>query len=132
MPWSPGPALGFTTGEPWLPAAAEHAELTVEAQTADDESALTFARQMIAFRKGSTAMTAGELVFLGDDEHVLAFVRRDGREAVACIFNLSAEPRVFADPAIQDAELLWLRTGEADVRGGSLGLSPHAAVFLRL
>jgi alpha-glucosidase len=132
MPWSPSPTLGFTTGQPWLPAAPEHADLTVEAQTADDESTLTFARQMIALRKSSPAMTTGDLQFLGDDDSVLAFVRREGGEAIACVFNLSAEPRVFADPAIEDAELLWLRTGEADLRGGSIGLSPHAAVFLRL
>jgi alpha-glucosidase len=132
MPWSPGPALGFTTGEPWLPAAAEHAHLTVEAQTADDDSTLTFARQMIALRKGSSAMTRGDLQFLGDDAAVLAFVRREGGEAIACLFNLSTEPRIFADPALEGAELLWLRTGEADLRGGSIGLSPHAAVFLRL
>ncbi len=132
MPWSPGPTLGFTTGEPWLAAASEHADLTVEAQTADDESTLTFARQMIALRKSSPAMTVGDLDFLGDDDAVLAFVRREGGEAIACLFNLSADPRVFADPAIEGAELLWLRTGEADVRGGSVGLSPHAAVFLKL
>jgi alpha-glucosidase len=87
---------------------------------------------MIALRKSSPAMTTGDLQFLGDDDSVLAFVRREGGEAIACVFNLSAEPRVFADPAIEDAELLWLRTGEADLRGGSIGLSPHAAVFLRL
>ncbi len=132
MPWSPGPNLGFTTGEPWLPAANEHADLTVEAQGADDESTLAFARQMIALRKGSAAMTTGDLQFLGDDEHVLAFVRRDGDEAMACLFNLSPEPRFFAEPALEGAELLWLRTGDAELRGGSIGLSPHAAVFLKL
>jgi alpha-glucosidase len=87
---------------------------------------------MIAFRKASPAMTVGGLEFLGEDDAVLAFVRREGGEAIACLFNLSPEPKVFADPAIEGAELLWLRTGEADVRGGSVGLSPHAAVFLRL
>ncbi|MDB5423865.1 MAG: alpha-glucosyltransferase [Phenylobacterium sp.] len=132
MPWSPGPNLGFTTGEPWLPAAAEHADLTVEAQTADDESTLTFARQMIAFRKASSAMTTGDLAFLGEDEAVLAFVRRGGDEAIACLFNLSAEPRFFAHDVLEGAELLWLRSNDADLRGASIGLAPHAAVFLKL
>ena len=132
MPWNAGDNLGFSTGTPWLPAAGEHAGLTVEAQSADDESPLAFAREMIAFRKGAPALTTGDLAFLGDDDHVLVFVRRDGDEAIACAFNLSAEPRVFADPAIDGAELLWLRSGEADLRGASVGLSPHAAVFLRL
>jgi alpha-glucosidase len=132
MPWNVGENLGFSTGTPWLPAAPEHAGLTVEAQTADAESTLAFAQAMIALRKSSAALTLGELAFLSDDEAVLAFVRRHGDEAVACVFNLGAEPRVFADPALADAELLWLRNGEADLRGGSLGLSPYAAVFLKL
>jgi alpha-glucosidase len=132
MPWNTDENLGFTSGTPWLPAAPEHAGLTVEAQTADEDSVLAFAQAMIALRKGSPAMTLGELEFLGEDEAVLAFVRRAGDEAVVCVFNLGAEPRVFAHPALETAELLWLRSGEADLRGGSLGLSPYAAVFLAL
>lgn len=132
MPWTLEPNLGFTTGEPWLPAAAEHAGLTVESQSQDEDSTLTFARQMIAFRKASRAMTTGDLQFLGDDPDVLAFVRREGDEAIACLFNLSPEPQFFADPALESAELLWLRSNDADLRGASIGLAPHAAVFLRL
>jgi alpha-glucosidase len=132
MPWAPGEALGFTNGAPWLPAAAEHAGLTVAAQDDDPDSTLAFAREMIALRKSSAALTVGELTFLGDDPSVLAFVRREGPDAVACLFNLSAEPKVFQDPALEHAELLWLRAGEADLRGASVGLSPYAAVFLAL
>ncbi|MDB5497464.1 MAG: alpha-glucosyltransferase, partial [Phenylobacterium sp.] len=132
MPWAPGPALGFTTGTPWLPAAPEHAALTVEAQEADPESNLAFARAMIAFRKGSPAMTAGSLEFLDVAEPVLAFVRRDGDEAIACLFNLSGEPKVASDPALEGAALLDLPAGEADLRGASVGLAPWSAAFLRL
>jgi alpha-glucosidase len=132
MPWSMDRNLGFSTGEPWLPAAPEHAGLTVEAQSADEESTLSFAREMIAFRKSSPAMTLGDLEFLGDDETVLSFVRHEGGEAIACLFNLSAEPRFFAHDALQGAELLWLRSNDADLRGASIGLAPHAAVFLKL
>jgi len=132
MPWTDGPALGFTTGEPWLPAAREHAGLTVAAQEADPDSTLVFARQMIGFRKGSAAMTLGELEFLDAPEPVLAFVRRHGDEAIACLFNLGAEPQFLDFPALEGAELLWVRAGDGDLRGGSIGLSPYAAVFLRL
>ena len=68
MPWNDGANLGFSTGAPWLPAAPEHAGLTIEAQTADAESPLAFAREMIAFRKASPALTTGELTFLNEDE----------------------------------------------------------------
>lgn len=132
IPWSPGPNLGFTTGAPWLPAAAEHTGLTVEEQEANPDSNLAFARAMIAFRKGSPALTAGNLEFLEVAEPILAFVRREGDEAIACVFNLSDEPRFVDAPELDGAILLEVRAGDAEVRGGSIGLSAYAAVFLRL
>jgi len=47
MPWSSGRNLGFSNGTPWLPAAPEHAGLTVEAQAADDGSTLNFTRALL-------------------------------------------------------------------------------------
>ncbi|HXA40415.1 MAG TPA: alpha-amylase family glycosyl hydrolase [Phenylobacterium sp.] len=132
MPWAPGHALGFTEGTPWLPAAAEHAGLTVQAQEADPESALAFSRAMIDFRKHSAAMTEGSLSFLDLPDPVLGFVRRDGDEAVACLFNMGAEPQFVDAPELAGAALLPVRAGDAELRGGSIGLSAWAAVFLRL
>jgi alpha-glucosidase len=137
MPWAPGPALGFTSGTPWLPTAAEHTGLTVAAQEADRDSTLAFAREMIGFRRGSAAMTAGDIAFLDVPDPILAFVRRPpessgGDEAIACVFNLSAEPRFADAPELAGATLLEIRAGDADLRGGSIGLSAHAAAFLRL
>ncbi|MFN3585658.1 alpha-glucosidase family protein [Phenylobacterium sp.] len=132
MPWTPGPNLGFTDGTPWLPAAREHAGLTVAEQERDPDSALAFARQMIALRKASPALRLGELEFLEKDEPVLAFVRRHEGEAIACLFNFSDVPRFVDAPELAGAELLAVRAGDADLRGGSIGLSPHAAAFLRL
>jgi alpha-glucosidase len=132
MPWTRGRNFGFTSGEPWLPAAPEHAQLTVEAQSRDPDSNLSFARAMLALRRASPAMTAGALEFLDVAETVLAFVRREGDEAIACLFNLSPEPQVAGDPALEGALLLDLPCGDADVRGASVGLAPWAAAFLRL
>lgn len=132
MPWTTGPNMGFTAGEPWLPLAKEHAGLTVEEQGEDPESVLSFSREMIAFRKATPALTLGEIEFLPVREPVLAFTRRHAGDEVICVFNLGAEPQVLAHPSLERAELLPLRTGEADLRGGSVGLSPHAAAFLRL
>ena len=132
MPWANAPNLGFTTGTPWLPAVAEHADLTVEAQDADPESALNFARAIIDFRRDSAAMTVGDLTFLDLPDPVLGFVRRDGGEAIACLFNMSAEPRFVDAPELAGASLLEVRAGDAELRGGSIGLSEYAAVFLRL
>ncbi|HEY0437566.1 MAG TPA: alpha-glucosidase family protein [Phenylobacterium sp.] len=132
MPWTRGPNLGFSSGNPWLPPAVEHVALTVETQEADPESNLAFARAVIAFRKASPAMTAGALEFLDVADPVLAFVRRQDGEAIACLFNLSGDPAVASDPALDGAILLDIPGGEADVRGASVGLAPWSAAFLRL
>jgi alpha-glucosidase len=133
MPWDGGrPNLGFSEGEPWLPAAPEHRDLAVAEQEEDPESNLAFARQMIALRKSSPALTLGEIEFLDAAAPAFAFVRRHGEEAVACVFNLSPEPQFVDLPEVEGGALHPLRAGDADLRGGSLGLAPYAAAFVAL
>ncbi len=132
MPWTTGPNMGFTTGDPWLPLAREHAGLSVEEQGEDPDSALSFSREMIAFRKATPALSLGDIEFVATPDPLVAFVRRHEGEEVICVFNLGATPQVLAHPSLERAELLPLRTGEADLRGGSVGLSPFSAAFLRL
>lgn len=133
MPWDAGlPNLGFSEGEPWLPAAPEHRGLSVAEQAEDPDSNLAFAREMLAFRKSSAALLLGEIEMLESRDPVLAFVRREDDEALACIFNLSAEPQFVELPELADGELHPLRAGDADLRGGSIGLSAWAAAFVRL
>jgi alpha-glucosidase len=132
MPWTEGPNMGFTAGDPWLPLAAEHRGLSVAAQEADPESTLNFARAVIGLRKSEPALTLGGIEFLETAAPLIAFIRRHGDTSIACVFNLSSDPQVLASPALAGAELLWLRSGEADLRGESVGLSPHAACFLRI
>ncbi|CAN7481197.1 alpha-glucosidase family protein [Phenylobacterium sp. LjRoot219] len=133
MPWDADlPNLGFSDGEPWLPAASEHRRLTVADQEADPDSNLAFARQMIALRKGSPALTLGDLEFLDAPDPVLAFVRRWEDEAVACVFNLSDAPRFVELPTVAGGALHPVRAADADLRGGSLGLAPWAAAFVEL
>jgi alpha-glucosidase len=133
MPWDAGlPNLGFSEGEPWLPPAEAHAALSVADQEEDEESNLAFARQMIALRKSSPALTLGDIEFLDPAGPILAFVRRHGDEAVACVFNLSDEPQFVDMPEVEGGALHPLRAGDADLRGGSLGLAPYAAAFVAL
>ena len=133
MPWlADDPNMGFTAGQPWLPLAAEHRGLSVEDQWRDPHSTLSFARAMIALRQATPALRLGGIEFLEVEDPLMAFVRRHGEESIACVFNLSPGPQVVADPAFAGGELLPLRTGDAELRGESVGLSPYAAAFVRL
>ncbi|HYG27453.1 MAG TPA: alpha-amylase family glycosyl hydrolase [Caulobacteraceae bacterium] len=87
MPWSREPNHGFTSGEPWLPAAPEHLGLTVEEQDADEGSTLALARRLIALRRQTPALRLGDIRFRQQAGPVLAFERGD----VLCAFNMGAE-----------------------------------------
>lgn len=130
MPWGPGANLGFSTGQPWLPAAAEHAELTVAAQERDPASMLAFSRALIAWRKSSPAMRLGDLETLDTPEPILAFVRRGEGETIACLFNMSEGAATFA--GFSEATPLKLGAGEITAVEGGWRLGAYAARFLRL
>jgi alpha-glucosidase len=133
MPWRPdAPNLGFSTGLPWLPAAPEHAGLTVAAQEADPASTLAFARALVAQRKTSAALTAGDLELWEAPAPLFVFERRAGDEAVLCAFNLGDQPARLDDGRLQGGAVLAVGTGGGALLGQTLELGPHAARFIRL
>jgi alpha-glucosidase len=90
MPWkAEAPNLGFTTGKPWLPLPAEHRPLAISVQDTDPESTLNRFREFTKFRRQHPALTTGSLQMLPTSGSVLAFVRRQDDDEIACVFNLS-------------------------------------------
>ena len=133
MPWRPdAPNLGFSTATPWLPAAAEHAGLTVAAQDADPASTLAFTRALIALRKASPALSEGELELWDAPEPLLAFVRRAGGEAVLCVFNMGDQAARLDDPRLAGASVLDAQAGDGALRGTRIALGPYAGCFASL
>lgn len=132
MPWTEGANLGFSTGKPWLPAAPEHIGLSAHAQAADPDSVLAFSRALIAFRKATPALVTGEIEMITTPDPVLAFIREEGSQRIACVFNMGAAPAIFADERLASAEPAGPAAGESRLDGAALHLGPHATVFLRL
>jgi alpha-glucosidase len=140
LPWRPpslaGPAAGFTTGEPWLPLAADAERLCVERQAADPRSMLTLVRRLAALRRRTPALQTGAQRSLDAGPDVLAWRREDkGARLLAAVnfaavlapLRLPAEPRrttllISTDPERAD--------GDVDLNGFMLG--PSEAVLLRL
>jgi alpha-glucosidase len=91
MPWqSAAPQAGFTSGKPWLPLGAGHAQLAVEAQLRDPHSILDLTRRLLVFRRHHEALRSGTLRFLDTPGSLLAFERRSGSERLLCLFNFGA------------------------------------------
>jgi len=88
MPWGGGHNLGFSRGQPWLPAAGEHAGRTARRQDQNPFSTLTLARELIALRNAAPALRLGDIRFVDSTPGVLSFLREYEGEAVRCDFNL--------------------------------------------
>jgi alpha-glucosidase len=128
MPWDDrAPQLGFSNGTPWLPLGADHAILSVARQEADPNSALAYARMLLAARRRHPALRLGTLALAETDGPCLAFVRQDGKERLFCAFNLGDAQLGLALPGAVSA--LPLGTGEARLEGTRLTLGPLSAWF---
>ena len=120
MPWTPdAPALGFSTGTPWLPASESHRLLAVDTQEEDRGSVLAFTRECLALRHAREALRQGSMHVVEAGDQLLVFERTSESERLRCSFNLSDRPVAFT---ASGTPLL----GTGDIDGGSLG--PYAAV----
>jgi hypothetical protein len=94
MPWTgEGPAVGFTTGEPWEAADTGFTERNVAAQTGDPESLLSHYRSLIQFRNGSAALRFGNLALVDTgNDRLAAYLRSAGDDHVLVVVNLTGDP----------------------------------------
>ena len=132
MPWTEGANMGFTAGKPWLPLAIEHAGLSAASQAAAADSTLAFSRALLALRRETPALVTGDLEMVSAPEPILAFIRREGDQQIACLFNMGPAPAVFGDERLAGAAILPPGAGEARLDGAALHMGAHSARFLRL
>jgi alpha-glucosidase len=126
MPWGPGPAAGFTRGEPWLPVVAEAERLNVERQAADPASMLSFVRRLAALRADTPALQTGAQRMLDAGPGVLAWERTAGDERLLVAVNFDDAPR----PLPFTGELL-LSTGPSRATAGELAGSEGVLIRAR-
>jgi oligo-1,6-glucosidase len=129
MQWDASEHAGFTTGEPWLPANPNHAEINAEAEIADPDSVFHHYRRLIELRHREPAVAVGDFeMLLGDDERVYAFLRRLGDVELLVLGNFSGEPAAVELPdgaAWAGSEVLLGNCGEQPRE--DLGLEPWEA-----
>ena len=73
-------AGSFTTAQPWLPFAPDHATVNVEAQREDPGSLLSLYRRLLALRRSEPDLLSGAYRTLEADDRVLRFARGDSIE----------------------------------------------------
>jgi alpha-glucosidase len=126
MQWSDGAGGGFTEADrPWLPL-GDLAAANVRAQRDDPGSLLTLCRDLIAFRRGHPAFSAGDSASLLTPENAWAWTRGD-RHVVA--LNISSEELVVSAPT-GTIQICTDRGRDLEVVPGDLQLAPFEGLIL--
>ena len=94
MPWTPGAAGGFTTGNPWEPLQADSSTANVEVLAGEASSILNHYRELIRLRSACPVLGANaELVPVETSSAaVVAYVREQPDGFALVVANLGDEP----------------------------------------
>jgi alpha-glucosidase len=102
MQWNAEPNAGFSTGELWLPVAANYEQTNVEKQKQDDGSLLAFYRRLLELRRKEPALQVGDYLPAGQKRNVFAFVREHGETTLLVAVNLGGTRARLAVPRHMD------------------------------
>jgi len=90
MQWTDGQNAGFSKAKPWLPVPPSAKTHNVASEMKDQNSVLSFYRQLLAMRHKEPALLEGDYLALNEnDPNVLTYVRRYEDEAILVVLNMS-------------------------------------------
>ncbi|MGU3492546.1 alpha-amylase family glycosyl hydrolase [Xanthobacteraceae bacterium A53D] len=92
MQWDDTDNAGFSTGEPWLPLAADYPDSNVKDQHTSSHSMLTLHRLLIRLRRLHPALARGDYQGIAAAGDLLAFVRVWEGERILVALNFGDEP----------------------------------------
>src|SRR5882672_10184363 len=91
MQWTGGQNAGFSKAKPWLPVPPSAKTHNVASEMKDQNSVLSFYRQLLAMRHKEAVLLEGDYLALNEkDSNVLSYVRRYKDEAILVVLNMSA------------------------------------------
>lgn len=93
MQWDNSINAGFTTGEPWEGLGTNIVTANVKTQTADDNSLLSWYRQLIQYRRDYPVLsTGGYTAIKCSNRGIYAALRESGEEMILVLINMSKNP----------------------------------------
>jgi alpha-glucosidase len=93
MLWNDSKNAGFSEANAtWLPISPNHKEINVEVQESNQDSILNFYKKMLEFRKSHSALYAGELEIIAQENpNLVVYKRYLEKEQLLIVMNFSNE-----------------------------------------
>lgn len=132
--WDNSSNAGFTTATPWLMVNPNYREINVATQEQDENSLLSFYKQMIDLRKNQDykeTLVYGDVIPFERERHNLMAYHRKGEKDLLIIGNFQKEPQTVTLPSSVKRVLLN-NYPSLSKKGDTLQLSSYQAVVLEL
>ncbi len=128
IPWEAGAGHGWGEAEPWLPWPPDPERRNAEVLRDDEGSILHLYRRLLAHRRRSPALQAGDLSPVDAPDGVLAYRRRLGDDEQMVAVNFTREPVAFGVDGAWLVQVASDGAGEGEPYAGTL--APEQAVIL--
>ena len=99
MQWNNEENAGFSGGIPWMPINVNKDRINVKAQEREQDSILSYFKEMAQLKKKNHALTYGSYNMLTDTpDRLFAYYRQEGKEKFLVMLNFSEENLNFPIP----------------------------------
>jgi alpha-glucosidase len=132
MQWDRSPNAGFTTGNPWLPLAADAEKVNVADEADQPRSLLSLYKKLIAIRRSEPALNAGAFKEVFSGEETFAYTRAGGGKTFLIALNLGPQPQTI--PALPGSGTVLLSTHldrDNEAVSGPIQLRSHEGLLVR-
>jgi alpha-glucosidase len=92
IPWTPEPAHGWASADPWLPFPPEPDVRNAATLVADPASIVHLYRALLHARRSSPALQLGSIEVVQSPDDTLVYERSDGDDARTVAINFRPEP----------------------------------------
>jgi alpha-glucosidase len=135
MQWDGSLHAGFTSSEPWLPIAADFAEINVAAEDRDPASYLCLYRRLLRLRRLHPPLSIGDYEPVAAAGDLLAYVRHTPDQRVLVVLNLGGLACTLPFGSIASSARILLSTHLDrwdEVLTGGVALRPNEGVITAL
>jgi len=99
MQWDDSTFAGFSEQKPWLPVHPNNEHRNAEAQSSSPGSLLNFYKKLMGLRKSHSALNAGSMEMIDQDNRkILSYLRRSDEESVLVCLNMTDKPALLEIP----------------------------------
>jgi glycosidase len=136
FPWTSGANGGFSDVTPWMKPHPEFARFNAEDEAKDENSVLSYYKQMVSLRKSDEyveALSVGSIApIMLDCDDVIAYIRTDGSKRVAVVCSFSPVD-ITVSTEIVGKKLLLANYKDATLpENNSLALAPFEAIVFEI